>query len=77
MGCNGGWAAVTWKFLKNTGDVPLSCVSYKSGKGIAGKCPTKCDDGSALPELTKASDYADVCTSEESVKNALYHYGSV
>ena len=40
MGCNGGWLPMVWKFLKETGDVPLSCVSYKSGNGITGKCPT-------------------------------------
>ena len=68
---------MVWRFLKETGDVPLSCVSYKSGNGITGKCPTKCDDGSAFPEFVKAADYADVCTSEESVKNALYNYGNV
>lgn len=68
---------MVWKFLKETGDIPYSCVSYKSGNGITGSCPTKCDDGSAFPKFVKAASYSDVCTGEESVKNALYNYGNV
>ena len=40
MGCNGGWLDKVWKFLKETGDVPYSCVSYKSGNGVTHACPT-------------------------------------
>ena len=66
-----------WKFLVETGDVPYSCVNYTSGNGLVRQCPEKCDDGSELPEFVKASSYANVCTDEESIKNALYLYGNV
>ena len=76
MGCDGGWLAMVWRFLTETGDIPLSCVSYKSGDGETRDCPTECDDGSAFPEFVKATDYSNVCTSEDSIKNALYTYGN-
>lgn len=40
LGCQGGWLDSVWKFLKETGDVPDSCVSYISGVGYSHDCPT-------------------------------------
>lgn len=46
--CQGGYASVAWSFLMNTGTPTDQCVSYKSGQGDAGTCPSTCDDGSPL-----------------------------
>ncbi len=54
MGCNGGWLNVAWDYLQSHGIPTLSCVSYKSGGGNTGTCPTACDDGSA-PVFYKAT----------------------
>ena len=49
------------------------CSIYTSGvNGTVPACPTKCDDGSSLPSKVKATSSAkNVCTSEDSVKNAI------
>ncbi|CAL6053484.1 Cathepsin_B [Hexamita inflata] len=68
LGCNGGYLAKDQAFLKKTGVPTDKCVSYKSGsKGVTGKCPTTCDDQSAIV-LVKSTKFEDVCTSEESIK---------
>ena len=59
-------------FLQKTGVPTDKCVSYKSGKaGVTGKCPTKCDDNSAIGTLFKSTKHEDVCTNEESIKVAI------
>jgi hypothetical protein len=70
-GCNGGNAAKSLNFLKATGVTPYSCNKYTSGNGVTGKCPTTCDDKSPLPTLTKIKSYAQVCTGEDNIKNAI------
>ncbi|CAL6034601.1 Cathepsin_B [Hexamita inflata] len=71
-GCDGTYyLTAPQNFLKKTGVPTDKCVTYKSGKnGVTGKCPTTCDDKSPLV-LVKSSAFADVCTSEESLKVAL------
>ncbi|CAG9313979.1 unnamed protein product [Blepharisma stoltei] len=44
-GCNGGYADLAWRFMKDTGVPTYSCVPYIAADGT---CPTKCADGSAL-----------------------------
>jgi cathepsin B len=71
MGCNGGYLTMDQYFLKKTGVPTDKCVSYKSGTyGITGKCPTTCDDKSAIT-LVKSTKFEDVCASEESIKVGL------
>ncbi|CAL6029162.1 Cathepsin_B [Hexamita inflata] len=71
LGCDGGYLAKDMAFLKKTGTTTDKCVSYKSGAdGVTRKCPTKCDDGSAI-ETIKSSSFSNVCTGEESIKNAI------
>ncbi|CAL6005857.1 Cathepsin_B [Hexamita inflata] len=70
-GCNGGYLSKDVAFLKSTGVTTNKCVSYKSGKtNVTGSCPTKCDDGSNI-NLTKSKGFKNVCSGEESIKNAL------
>ncbi|CAL6000907.1 Cathepsin_B [Hexamita inflata] len=58
-------------FLKTTGVPTKKCVSYKSGsQGDTVKCPTACDDGSKL-NMIKSQSFEDVCSGEESIRNAL------
>ena len=47
-GCDGGYLDVAWDFLERKGIPSDSCVSYKSGGGDSGSCPSTCDDGSPL-----------------------------
>lgn len=61
---------MVWRFLEKTGTSTDKCNPYTSGSGKTGTCPTKCADGSAI-KLTKAISAADVCTSEDSIMNAL------
>jgi cathepsin B len=71
MGCNGGYLKKDMDFLIKTGVPTAKCVSYKSGtSGQTGKCPTTCDDGSAI-KLFKATKYEDVCNGEESIKTGV------
>ncbi|CAL6020195.1 Cathepsin_B [Hexamita inflata] len=71
LGCSGGYISKDVVFLKNTGVPTEKCVSYKSGKmNVTGSCPTKCDDGSALTTV-KSKSYRSVCSSENSIKNAI------
>jgi cathepsin B len=59
-------------FLQKTGVPTDKCVSYKSGKnGQTGKCPTTCDDNSAIGALIKSASFANVCAGEESMKTAV------
>ncbi|CAL6054258.1 Cathepsin_B [Hexamita inflata] len=71
-GCGGThYLSAPQKFLKKTGVPTEECVSYKSGPtNITGKCPSKCDDGSAI-KLVKSVTFEDVCSNEESIKVAL------
>ncbi|CAL6000814.1 Cathepsin_B [Hexamita inflata] len=71
-GCAGAYfLQAPQHFLKKTGVPTDKCVSYKSGKtNITGKCPTTCDDQTPLV-LFKSAGFADVCSSEESIKVAL------
>lgn len=48
MGCSGGWLDKAWNFMMTNGVPSQSCVSYKSGGGSSGTCPSKCDDGSPI-----------------------------
>ena len=47
-GCNGGYLDVAWRYLESNGVPSDSCVSYKSGSGDSGSCPSTCDDGSPI-----------------------------
>lgn len=71
QGCDGGYPNMVQWYLQASGTTTDECVSYKSGGGVTQSCPTKCDDGSNIPALVKSKDHADVCTSEESMKNAI------
>ncbi|CAL6062241.1 Cathepsin_B [Hexamita inflata] len=71
QGCNGTSSMQSpQNFLKSTGVPSKKCVSYKSSYGENVKCQTACDDGSKL-KLVKSSSFEDVCSSEESIMNAL------
>lgn len=77
LGCDGDEQRLGQKFLQTTG-VPLDeCLPYKSGiSGVAGKCPKKCVDGTN-PGLKKSFGFVDVCTDEESIKNAIFTFGTI
>jgi cathepsin B len=47
-GCQGGYPDNSWTFLHEKGIPTNQCVSYKSGGGDSGVCPSTCDDGSPL-----------------------------
>jgi len=70
FGCDGGYLDLVWVFLTNTGTATDKCAPYTSGTGVTGTCPTKCKDGSAITH-TKATGYANVATSVDSIMNAL------
>ncbi|CAL6001186.1 Cathepsin_B [Hexamita inflata] len=71
-GCDGGNIHFDVTFMKRNGVPTDKCVSYKSGKdGIKRACPTKCDDGSAIPAHFKIEKYENVCQGEESIMAAL------
>ncbi|CAL5989852.1 Cathepsin_B [Hexamita inflata] len=73
----GGLSDWVWRYLKDKGTVPSSCISYQSGlTGKSGKCSVTCDDGSPLPELVQTEELIDICTpsdgdDEEAIKEAL------
>ncbi|CAL5993014.1 Cathepsin_B [Hexamita inflata] len=71
-GCDGGYLTKAMAFLKNTGTPTDRCVSYKSGNGATGKCPSKCDDGSNIATV-RSANYQNVCAGEIGIKNALTH----
>lgn len=71
QGCNGGYLSMVQMVLTKMGTTTLKCVSYKSGSGITGSCPTKCDDGSDITEIVRSKSYKNVCSSVESAKAAL------
>lgn len=47
-GCKGGYIDEAWRFLESSGIPSDNCVSYKSGGGDSGTCPSTCDDGSNI-----------------------------
>ena len=53
-GCHGGDNAGKWQELMEVGTVPDTCVSYKAKDGI---CTGSCDDGSSMPQVTKAKNF--------------------
>jgi len=55
FGCQGGYLNVAWNFLASHGVPSEACVSYTSGSGDSGTCPSKCDDGSDI-KLYKATN---------------------
>ncbi|CAL6054727.1 Cathepsin_B [Hexamita inflata] len=72
-GCKGGNIHFDVTFMKKNGVPTDKCVSYKSGMdGKKRACPTKCDDGSAIPAHFKIDKYENVCHGgEESIMAAL------
>ena len=59
--------------MVDRGTTTDECVPYKSGSsGMNGRCPDQCVDGSEI-KLTKSTSTVDVCSGEESIKNALTH----
>ncbi|CAL6010375.1 Cathepsin_B [Hexamita inflata] len=71
-GCEGGYLYFDVSFMKKKGVPTNKCVSYKSGKdGKTRACPTKCDDGSAIPAQFKIDKYENVCQGEEFIMAAL------
>jgi len=63
-GCNGGYLAMAWRYLTNTGIVSDTCFPYTSGDGsvphcLHGKCQDsedyvkyRCQDGSVVEATT-------------------------
>lgn len=68
---------MSYLFLKKTGVPTDACVPYTSGTtGQTGKCPKTCKDGSTIVTYKSISSL-DVCTDEESIKNALVSQGTL
>lgn len=77
LGCDGGWLDMDEQFLQATGVPTDACVPYTSGTtGLTGRCPKTCKDGSVIKPV-KSVGYLDVCTDEESIKNAIATYGTL
>jgi len=47
-GCNGGYPDLAWTFMQKQGVPTAQCVSYTSGTGNNGICPSTCDNGMNL-----------------------------
>uniref|UniRef100_A0A7S3NH55 Peptidase C1A papain C-terminal domain-containing protein n=1 Tax=Euplotes harpa TaxID=151035 RepID=A0A7S3NH55_9SPIT len=75
MGCNGGWLDEAWKFMQNHGLPSQDCVSYKSGGGSTGQCPSTCDDGSEM-QLYRCGDVQET-QSVADIQNAIMTNGPV
>ncbi|CAL5991985.1 Cathepsin_B [Hexamita inflata] len=70
-GCDGGYLDRDMAFLKKTGVPTEKCVQYQSGNdGETKICPRYCDDFSKI-ETVKSTGFTNVCTDEESIKNAI------
>jgi len=72
FGCNGGNPLQAWKFLQNKGLPTYSCVTYTAQDG---KCPSTCDDGSALT-FYKASTVSSY-TNPASIQAAILAGGPI
>lgn len=60
----------------DTGVPTYECQPYKLWDGLEQPCETTCEDGSFV-ELTKSKDYIKLNTSESTMKNAIYTYGTI
>ena len=69
--CRRGSLGLAQDHLIDHGATTDACVSYKSGGGIAGRCPTACDDGAAFPEFARPVASEEVCGNEQAMMIAL------
>jgi len=74
-GCNGGYLDRSWNFLTKTGIPTDACYPYVAGGGVASKCNSTCQDGSAL-KLYKAKSVVEM-SSEAEVEAELTKNGPV
>jgi len=77
FGCDGGYLALAWSYLKNNGAVSDDCLPYTAGTGITPKtCPTACTNGDAWTKY-KCADKATKSTTIDGIKSDIYANGPV
>jgi hypothetical protein len=54
-GCRGGQLDFAWEFMRDSGLPPATCINTSAMPARHEPCPTQCDDGSKLPQLTRAA----------------------
>src|SRR5690606_32401305 len=77
FGCDGGYLALAWSYLYNTGCVSDNCMPYTSKLGKVAACPNDCTASGETWRKYKCAEKAVKASGVSAIKSEIYTNGPV